>query len=85
MRGWQAWICSALYGLIGELHASQLEMKHINEQLLALRRSVAELNQFRIALEAKTWLAFQRRRAGRVAAGIARAASASRDARGRFL
>lgn len=72
-------------GISAELHANRLELKRMNDQLLALRKDVVALNGFRLALEAKTWEAFHRRRVGRVKAGVARATSASRDARGRFL
>jgi len=50
-----------------------------------LQRAVTALNAFRVALEAKTWIAFHQRRSGRVAGGCARAARAKRDARGRYL
>jgi hypothetical protein len=61
------------------------EIRTIGLEINALRRDFTALNAWRVALETKTWLEFHRRRAGRVAAGIARAATARRDARGRYL
>jgi hypothetical protein len=61
------------------------EIRTIRLEISALRRDFTALNSFRVALEAKSWMEFHRRREGRVAAGVARAATARRDARGRYL
>jgi hypothetical protein len=50
-----------------------------------LQRAFSALNAFRVTLEAKTWMGFHQRRSGQVAGGCARAATARRDASGRFL
>lgn len=61
------------------------EMKTMRLELAALRLAFTKLDDFRRALEAKTWMAFQARKVGRVAGGIARAATAKRDVRGRYM
>jgi hypothetical protein len=61
------------------------EIRALTARIDGFQRALNALNAIRIALEAKTWTAFQRRRSGRVAAGCARAATARRDARGRYL
>jgi hypothetical protein len=69
---------AAIDGLAAEIRTLALRID-------GLQRSFSSLNAFRLALEAKTWLEFHRRRSGSVAGGCARAASARRDARGRYL
>jgi hypothetical protein len=56
------------------------EMNTMRLELAALRLDFANLNDFRRALEAKTWMTFQARRAGNVAGGVRRAATAMRAA-----
>jgi hypothetical protein len=68
----------AINGLVAEIRT-------LTVRIDTLQRSFTLLNAFRLALEAKTWMEFHRRRHGRVAAGSARAATARRDARGRYL
>jgi hypothetical protein len=63
--------------------AAQVRM--LTASIDSLQRAFSALNAFRVALEAKTWIAFHQRRSGRVAGGCARAATARRDARGRYL
>ena len=61
------------------------EIRTLAARIHGLHRAFSALNAFRVALEAKTWIAFHQRRSGRVAGGCARAASAKRDARGRYV
>lgn len=61
------------------------EIRRLTARIDGFERAFSALNAFRIALEAKTWIAFHQRRSGRVAGGCARAASAKRDAHGRYL
>lgn len=67
------------------LSTSAAGMQALSRRIEALERAMRALDAVRIALEAKTWMAYQRRLAGRVKAGCARAASARRDANGRYL
>jgi hypothetical protein len=69
---------AALNGLVVEIRAIRLEVA-------ALRHDFAALNAFRLALQTKSWMEFHRRRSGRVAGGVARAATARRDAGGRYV
>ena len=77
--------CSHDAATTAALQGLTLEIDAIRVELVALRLAFTKLDDFRRALEAKTWTEFHRRRAGRVAGGVARAASARRDARGRYL
>ena len=70
--------CSQIAGLAAEIRT-------LTARIDDFERAFRALDAFRIALEAKTWIAFHQRRSGRVAGGCARAASAKRDARGRYL
>jgi hypothetical protein len=56
----------------------------VRAEIAGLRRDFAELADIKRALQAKSWMAFQARKAGRVAGGVARAATAKRDKRGRY-
>jgi hypothetical protein len=63
----------------------QAELRTIRLEITTLRVKFTALDDFRRALEAKSWMQLSRRRAGRVKAGVARAATARRDARGRYV
>lgn len=67
------------------IHGLAAEIRRLTARIDDLHRAFTALDAFRIALEAKTWMAFHQRRSGRVAGGCARAASAKRDARGRYV
>lgn len=67
------------------LHGLAAEIRRLSARIDGFERALRALDAFRIALEAKTWIAFHQRRSGRVAGGCARAASAKRDARGRYV
>ena len=67
------------------IHGLAAEIRMLTSRIDGLHHAFDALNVFRVALEAKTWMAFHQRRNGRVAGGCARAASARRDARGRYL
>ena len=54
-------------------------------EIAGLTVAVNRLNAVRLALEAKTWMAFQTRKAGLVGGGVARAATPKRDACGRYV
>jgi hypothetical protein len=71
--------------LLAAIRTSQLATMALSKRIEALEQAMRALDAVRVALEAKTWMAYQRRLAGRVKAGCARAESASRDARGRYL
>jgi hypothetical protein len=61
------------------------EIRTLAARIDGLQRAFTALNAIRLALEAKTWTEFHRRRSGRVAGGCARAATAMRDAYGRYI
>jgi len=61
------------------------EIRTLTARIDGLQRAFSALNAFRVALEAKTWIAFHRRRSGHVAGGCARAAGARRAPDGTFL
>jgi len=67
------------------LQALSAGMQALSRRIEALERAMRALDAVRLALEAKTWMSYQRRLTGRVKAGCARAASARRDANGRYL
>jgi hypothetical protein len=67
------------------IHGLTAEIRTLTARIDGLHRAFSALDMIRIALEAKTWIAFHQRRSGRVAGGCARAASAKRDARSRHL
>ena len=67
------------------IHGLAAEIRMLTARIDGLQRAFTALDMFRVALEAKTWMAFHQRRSGNVAGGCARAASAKRDARGRYL
>lgn len=67
------------------IHGLAAEIRTLTARIDGLHRAFAALNAFRVALEAKTWIAFHQRRSGQVTGGCARAASAKRDEHGRFL
>lgn len=67
------------------LNALTAEVRTLTAGIESLERAFRALDALRIAFEAKSWMAFQSRLAGRVKAGCARAASARRDAHGRYL
>lgn len=75
--------------IMAELRANQsglqTELRTMRLEITTLRVKFTALDDFRRALEAKSWMQLSRRRAGRVAAGVARAATGKRDARGRYL
>ncbi len=71
--------------ILAAITASRMETLALSRRIEALERAMRALDAVRVALEAKTWMAYQRRLAGRVKAGCARAATGSRDARGRYL
>lgn len=70
--------CSQIAGLAAEIRT-------LTARIDDFERAFRALDAFRIALEAKTWIAFHQRRSGQVTGGCARAASAKRDERGRYL
>jgi hypothetical protein len=53
----------------------------VRAEIAGLRHDFAELAGIKRALEAKTWMEYQRRQAG----GVARAVRARRDERGRYV
>jgi hypothetical protein len=57
----------------------------VRAEIAGLRRDFAELADIKRMLAAKSLVEYQRRRAGNVAGGVARAATARRDARGRYV
>lgn len=61
------------------------EIRALAVRIDGMQRAVDALDQYRAALHAKTWTAYCSRHVGRVAGGSARAATARRDDRGRFL
>ena len=61
------------------------EIRTLTARIDDFERAFRALDAFRIALEAKTWIAFRQHRSGQVAGGCARAASAKRDEHGRYL
>jgi hypothetical protein len=67
------------------IHGLAAEIRRLTARIDGLHRAFTALDSFRVALEAKTWIAFHRRRSGQVAGGCGRAASAKRDERGRYL
>lgn len=67
------------------IHGLAAEIRMLTARIDGLQRAFTALNLLRVALEAKTWMAFHQRRSGNVAGGCARAASAKRDERGRYL
>ena len=71
--------------ILAAITGSRLETLALSRRIEAVERSMRALDAVRSALEAKTWMAYQRRLAGRVKAGCARAESARRDASGRYL
>jgi hypothetical protein len=62
-----------------------LALVTVQAELAALKLAFVELADIKRALQAKSWMAFQARKAGRVAGGVARATTARRDARGRYV
>jgi hypothetical protein len=77
--------CSQLAGLAAEIRTLTARIDGFGHRIDGFEQAFKALNAFRIALEAKTWIGFHQRRRGRVAGGCARAASAKRDARGRYV
>jgi len=57
----------------------------VRAEIAGLRHDFAELADIKRMLQAKTLIAYQQRRAGRVAGGVARAATARRDEHGRYV
>jgi hypothetical protein len=57
----------------------------VHAEIVGLRHDFAELADIKRMLQAKSLLAYQQRHAGRVAGGVRRAATARRDARGRYV
>jgi hypothetical protein len=76
---------SRISELASQHNANHLELLAIKETLLALCSSVKELNDVRRMLDAKSLVAFQARKQGRVAGGVRRAATALRDDHGRYV
>ncbi len=54
------------------------EIRTLAARIDGMQRAFSALNAIRLALEAKTWIAFHQRRSGHVAGGCARAATATR-------
>jgi hypothetical protein len=81
----EARLCTSIDGLIAEMRTIQLDMRTTKLQIVGLGHDVSALNAYRLALEARSWMQLGRRRADRVAAGVARARTARRDARGRYV
>jgi hypothetical protein len=77
--------CLHVDEMLAAITAIRLETLAQGRRIEALERAMRALDAVRIALEAKTWMAYQRRLAGRVKAGCARAATARRDPHGRYL
>jgi hypothetical protein len=71
--------------LLAAIRTSELATLALSKRIEALEQAMRGLDAVRQMLEAKTLMAYQRRLAGRVKAGCARAASAQRDAHGRYL
>jgi hypothetical protein len=57
----------------------------VRAEIAGLRHDFAELAGIKRALEAKTWMEYQPRHAGRGAGSVARAVRARRDERGRYV
>jgi hypothetical protein len=76
---------AAAIDIVAAITASRLEIHALTTRIEGIERAIRALDAVRMALEAKTWMAYHRRLAGRVKAGCTRAATASRDANGRYL
>jgi hypothetical protein len=53
------------------IHGLAAEIRRLTARIDGFERAFTALNSFRVALEAKTWIAFHQRRSGRVAGGCA--------------
>ncbi len=80
-----AQIAASQSEMLESISASRLEIRVLATRIEGVERAIRALDAVRLALEAKTWMAYQHRRTGRVKAGCARAATARRDSGGRFL
>ncbi len=77
--------CLSNVDIMRVLSTNSADLQALSRRIEAVERAMRALDAVRIALEAKTWMAYHRRLTGRVKAGVARAASAQRDANGRYL
>jgi len=71
--------------LSSRIDALSMALLAVRAEIAGLRHDFAELADIKRMLQAKSLVEYQRRRAGNVAGGIARATTAKRDERGRYL
>jgi len=75
----------ALAELSSRIDRLTLALVTVQTQVAAVKIAVVELADVKRMLQSKSLLAYQQRHAGRVAGGVARAARARRDERGRYV